>query len=112
TGQSGFDFSSHLVSDRIGERSRRGFFQQFLMAPLNAALTLSEVNHPSEIVAHDLKLNMAGVFDIALNVNIRHAESHPGLVLRRGKGRGQLLAAPDNSHASPTATSRGFDDHR
>src|SRR5437016_10016286 len=46
----------------------RGFFQQFLMAALNAALALSEADNAAVRVSEYLELNVAGPLDILLHV--------------------------------------------
>jgi hypothetical protein len=53
------------------------FFQQLLMAPLDAALALTQAHHVAVLVGQHLKLDVARPLDELLHVEIAVAEGRP-----------------------------------
>src|SRR5271166_1366932 len=63
-------------------------------------------------VGQDLKLDMAGVFDIALQIEVTVAEGGRSFRLRLVVEGGQFVFVADNAHTPSAAARRGLDDDR
>src|SRR5262249_61558741 len=92
---------------------RRGcLLDDFLMPSLNRALAFEEVHTIAEVVAQDLHLDVARVWDVLLQHERGIAKrllcfTCPGL--QRGQ---QVCWLLDNAHTLATAPCRGFDEDR
>ena len=64
------DFVPHLRGDLRGRR----FLEQFLVAPLNTALTFSQADHFAVNVSQHLELDMPRVVNVLLHVQIAVAK--------------------------------------
>src|SRR5262249_52874043 len=92
-------------------RSRRArLLENFLMSPLQRALTLEEVHGAALTIAHELDLDVARALDQFLEIQASIAESGQRDATRRGSGREQLGLAPYDGHALATAAERRLDD--
>jgi hypothetical protein len=95
--------------DRI-EVHRGGDFDDFLVAALDGAIALVEVDDVAVLVAEDLHLDVLGSLDVAFEENGRVAEG----VLRLGAGfreqAGELRWFFNHPHATPAATESRLDD--
>src|SRR5205085_198611 len=60
---------SHLDTSLSADRSRRRLFDDLLMATLNRALALAEMDGVTVLVADDLDLDVTRLADVALEVN-------------------------------------------
>src|SRR5437868_73986 len=80
------------------------------MAPLNAALALTQADYVSKSVGQNLELDVAGPLDELFHVKVAVAESGCGLRLRRVEQRRQLALAANDAHAAASATGRRFHD--
>ena len=116
-----------VVADAVGEFHRRvaKFFphdrievhrgcdlDDFLVAALDGAIALVEVDDVAVLVAEDLHLDVFGALDVALQENSRVAER----ILRFGAGfrkqAGELGGLFHHSHAAPAATEGRLDNKR
>ena len=100
------------IPDLLRERRRRGNLDDLLVAALNTALALAEVRHGTGPVAEDLHLDVAGVGDELLDVDVGHAEGGLRLGLATGVGGLDLGGIGDDAGAPPPAPGDGLDDHR
>ena len=93
----------------FGQVGRRGFFDHFLIAPLQAAITLAERHHLTPAIAKNLHFDMAGVIDKALQKDPAIAEkarTHAGHCLECFDQRVFVGAA---LQANPAATGGAFE---
>ena len=67
------------------------FFEQLLVAALDRALALAEVDDVAVVIAEDLELDVARVLDVLLDVDVADAEGRLGLALRGLERLGQLF---------------------
>ena len=67
------------------------FLEQLLVAALDRALALAEVDDGAVMVAEDLELDVARVLDVLLDVDVADAERRFGLALRGLERLAQLL---------------------
>src|SRR5579884_2279128 len=82
------------------------------MTALDAALAFAETDHVPVGVRQHLELDVAGMLDVLLHVQIAIAEGCGSFTLRGAKERRQLLAGAHDAHPPPTTAGRGFDDDR
>jgi hypothetical protein len=104
--------AAHLAPHLLRQDGRRRFLDQLLVAPLDRALALAEVHHVAVMVADDLELDVAGVVEILLDVDVAVAEGRLRLALRRPEVRAQFVRVAHHAHAAPAAAGHRFDDHR
>ena len=88
-----------------------GDLHQFLIAALQAAVSLPQVCKAAVAVAENLHLQMPRRLDQSLHIDRVIAEGSQGLGLAAGKGLGDVVAGPHQPHAPPAATGRGLDHH-
>ena len=95
------------VDDRGGR-----FLQHLLVAPLQRAVALAEMNGAALAVAHHLHLDVARMGQILLDVDGVVAER--GACLRAGVGErvGEFVGARGHLHAASAAAGRCLDQHR
>ena len=67
----------------FGQRHRRRFFDQLLVAPLDRALALAQMDDVAVVVAEDLDLDVARRLDVFLEVDVADAERRFGLARAR-----------------------------
>ena len=65
-----------------GDIRRRRLFPELLMAPLQRAVALADVQHVAVLVGQDLQLDVLGVVEITFGVDRRVAEVGRRLALR------------------------------
>jgi hypothetical protein len=106
------DQASHLPAHLLRQHRRRRLFDQLLVPPLNRALALAEVHHVAVVVADDLELDVAGVVEVLLDVDVAVAEGGLGLALRGAKVRAELVGVAHHAHAAAAAAGHRLDDHR
>src|SRR5438552_1494201 len=97
------------VFEPVFNERRRGFFDDFLVAPLDGAVALAQVDDVTAIVAQDLELDVMRVFDEFLDVNAGIAK---GLFRFAAGGmiafdQGDVVMR--NAHSAPAAPGDGFD---
>ena len=102
------DPSTELVVDR-----RRGsLLDQLLVTTLDRAVALPEVDHVPVSVREDLHLDVAGILEIALDVDGRVGEVRLALATGGLECSFGLLGAADDLEALPAAAGRGLDGDR
>ena len=103
---------AEFLADLWIEVHRGRDFDDFLVAALDGAIALVEVDDVAVLVAEDLHLDVLGALDVALQENGRVAEG----VLRLGAGfreeAGELGGFFDHAHAAPAAAEGCLDDER
>ena len=82
---------AQLAAHLLGERDRRRLFEQLLVAALDRALALAEVDDRAVMIAEDLELDVARVLDVLLDVDVADAERRFRLALRGLERLAQLL---------------------
>ena len=85
------DRAPQLAPHLLGDRHRRPLFEQLLMAPLDRALALAEVDDRAVMIAEHLELDVARVLDVLLDVDVADAERGFRFALR---GLERLATAP------------------
>ena len=95
----------------VGQTGRRGDFDEFLVATLDAAIALPQVTDGPGAVADDLHLDVPGARQQLFHVHVTAAERRPRFGLAARVGVLQFLAAPHHAHAAPTAAADGLDQH-
>jgi hypothetical protein len=70
-----------------GRDERRGrLLDQLLVATLDGAVAVPQVDHVAEAVPHDLDLDVPGMLEVLLDIDVRYAERRQRLRLRREEG--------------------------
>src|SRR5262245_36810955 len=82
------------------------------MPPLNRAFALPQMDDIAVMIPDDLELDVAGTFQILLDVHVTVAESRLGLALRGPQGVRQLAGGADNPHTAPSPSGHGLYNHR
>jgi hypothetical protein len=101
-------FRAQLGTDRRG----RGLLDDLLVATLDRALALEQVDHGPGLVAEDLDLDVPGSFDEAFQEDGAVAERRGRLAAGAGHGLGHLGRVVDDPHAAPAAAERRLDQDR
>src|SRR5256714_6992748 len=97
----------------LGAYGRRGrLFDDLLLAPLDGAIALAQVDHVAVGIAHHLYLDVAAALQVLFHVKLAVAEGALRLGLRRGKDLPQLGLAWDHAHAAPAPSGGGLEDDR
>ena len=95
----------------IDERARR-LLDHLLIAALDRAFALAEMDDVAVLVAEHLNFDMARLLDIFLDEHAVVAEARLGFGLRRVEALLDLFAAIGDAHALAAAAGRGLDHHR
>ncbi|GAA4010595.1 hypothetical protein GCM10022280_04810 [Sphingomonas swuensis] len=90
----------------------RRFLDHFLVAALDAALALAEVEDVAVLVAEQLDLDMARALDELLDEHPVVAEAGEALALGRLEAVAHVLFGPGEAHALAAAAGRGLHHHR
>ena len=98
-------------SGRLVEQCRGRLFDDLLVAPLQRALTLAEVDDVAVGVGHDLDLDVARGGHESFEEESVVAEGARGLTAGRLQRFGQLLGLEHRVHAFASASGGGFDEH-
>ncbi len=101
----------HLGAQIIVDEGGGGFLDQLLVAFLDTAFALAQVNAVAVGIGQDLQFYMPGIFDIFFNIEVGVAERRTCFTGSRGKGFGDLDSIMGNPHPAAPATAGGFDDH-
>ena len=95
-----------------GELGSRTFLDQLLMATLQRAIALPQMNHVAVVVRQDLDLDVSRQLDVFFEIHAGIFESlfrfHRGCLQARLEGN---VVAGD-AHSFPAAAGRGLDQHR
>jgi hypothetical protein len=103
---------AHFLAKFRIEHRRRRFLDQFLVAPLNRALPLAQVNHFAVLVAEHLEFDVPRALDEPLGVNVRRAKCLLRLAPRRLVGGQQFLLLAYRAHTAPAAARHRFQNQR
>src|SRR5437867_5663028 len=95
-----------------GEQRRRRLLQELLVAPLDGAVALAEVDSDAVPVAEHLHLDVASVLDELLAVDLRRIEGGAGFGLARVKRLDDFGPLPDDPHAAPATAGGGLEHDR
>jgi hypothetical protein len=93
-----------------GHARRGGLLDDLLVAALERAVALEEVDDIAVGVAEDLDLDMAGVGDELLDQDGGVAEGGSGLAAGRGEGGVEVAGVVDAAHALAAAAGDGLDE--
>ncbi|MNZ64242.1 hypothetical protein D3C78_824090 [compost metagenome] len=115
------------IADRLGRLDRRfahglalgaaqargrGFFDDFLVAALDRAVALVEVQAVAVLVGEHLDLHVARLEHVLFHQHARIAERRLRFTLGRGQGFAELAFVFDYLHALATAPGGGLEQHR
>src|SRR5439155_16666742 len=95
----------------VDEVARR-FLDDVLVAALDRAFALAEVDDVAVRVAQELDLDVARLLDVFLEKDAVVAKARPGLVLGAAEAVAQFGIGPGNAHALAAAAGSGLDHHR
>ncbi len=103
---------AHLLARRLVEQRRRRLLDHFLVAALDRAFALAEIDDVAVLVAQHLDLDVARIGDEFLDEHAVVAEG--GFRLRLGAGEAFLHFgfAVGDAHALAAAAGGGLDHHR
>lgn len=106
-GAAGFfdDISKRFVV----EQGRGSFFDEFLVAALNGAVSFAKVEDFAFAVAEDLDFDVMGVFDKFFDVNVGVAKALFGFAAGGMVAFAKGDVVVDNAHASAAAAGDGLD---
>ena len=122
-----FHRAGAVVADRLGERHRllahpgtrlrveqraRRFLDDLLVAALDRALALAEMDHVAVLVAQHLDFDVARIGDELLDEDAIVAEARFRLRSRARKTFGDLAPVEGDAHALAAAAGGGLDHHR
>ena len=68
---------AHLAAHLVGDRDRRRLLEQLLVASLDRALALAEMNDVAVVIAEDLELDVARRVEIFLDVDVAQHRTPP-----------------------------------
>ena len=89
---------------QVRRHAGRGrFLDHFLVAALERAIALAEMNDVAVCVGEHLDLDVAGLGDVALDQHVRIAEARLSLALRAFQGGFEIVRPLDAAHALATA---------
>ena len=94
------------------ERGRGTFLPDLLVAALQRAIAVAEMNGLAVAVAQNLDFDMARLFEIFFKIDRVVAKGRLGLGPRRFERRGKLLRGAGNFHAAPAAAGRCLYENR
>ena len=92
----------------LRDQWRRTFLHDFLVAALQGAFALAEVDHVAVAVAQNLNLDVAAVLDQPLDVDLGIAERAPGFAGGIAQGRFEIGLAVHAAHALSAAAGHCF----
>ncbi len=103
---------AHLAAHLGGEHRRGRLLDHLLVAALDGALPLEEMDRIPVVVGQDLKLDVAGLLDVLLDKDAPVAERGRGLPLRPVHRPRKMFGLVDDPHALAAAPGRRLDEHR
>ena len=96
---------AHRLARRVGDEGRRSFLDHLLVAPLDRALALVQIDHVAVRIAQHLDLDVARLLDELLDEHSVVAEAVACFVAARGKALEGLLVV--EGHAQALAPAAG-----
>src|SRR5208283_4904178 len=103
---------THLLAEPWRHHRARRLFEHLLMAALERTITLTQVNRIAVVVGQDLEFDMAGFFEILLEVHRARAKRRFALGAGERKELRQLGGVAGDTHPLAAATGRRLDQHR
>ena len=100
-----------LLAGVLGERRAGRHLHQLLVAPLQAALALPQVDRRVAAVAEHLHFDMPGPVDKAFHIDGVVTEGGAGFRLAALERLGQIVAGAHDAHAAAAAAGDRLDDH-
>src|SRR5690606_30696645 len=100
---------AHLAALRFGEHGSRRLLGDLLMAALDGAFALEQVDDVAPGVGENLKLDMSRFGDVLLEKNAVVTESGTGLAAGHVEGAPEILGALYNARSLPTTSGGGLD---
>ncbi len=108
------DFASrgpHAGSDLGAHDGREGFFDDLLVAALERALALAQMDHVAVAVGQDLDLDVTRAFDVLLDEDVRRPEGRLRLASRRVERLLELGFGAHDAHTPTAAAVRSLEQH-
>ena len=106
------DHAAHLAANLVRQAERRRFLDDLLVAALDRAFALAEVQKIAMVIAEHLELDVAGVLEILLDVDVADAERRLRLALGGAKCVRHVGRCPDDAHPAAAPAGHGLDDDR
>ena len=103
---------AHGLAQLGAQAGSRGFFHHFLVAALDRAVALVEVQAVAVLVGKDLDLHVPWLEQVFFHQHPRIAERRLCFTLGRGQCFGQLADVLHHLHALAAATGGGLEQHR
>ena len=103
---------AHCLAHLGRDEWRRGFLDNLLVAALNAAFAFVEIQDRAVLIAQDLDLDMARVFDELLDEDAVVAEGVETLALGRLEAFLHIGVVPREAHPLAAAACAGLHHHR
>ena len=103
---------AHRGARRVVQAGRRGFLNDFLVAPLQRAVALVQVHGVAVRVGENLDLDMPALLDETLEQHSIIAEGPGSLAARTGESFGKFRCGADDAHALAAAARRWLDQQR
>ena len=103
---------AHLGAQRRIDRGRRRLLDDLLVAPLDGAFALAEMDDGAVAVAEHLDFHMARILDELLDEDAVVAEGGARLGAGGAHALRHLTLVPRDAHALAAAAGRSLDDHR
>ena len=103
---------AHFLAERLVDERARAFLDHLLVAALDRAFALAEMDGIAMRIGQHLDLDMAWLLDIFLDENAAVAESAYGLVHGGAEDLPELAVGAGDAHALATAAGRGLDHDR
>ena len=102
---------AHRLAPRRVHVGRRRLLDHLLVAALDRAVALEQVEAVAVAVGEDLDLDVARPRQVLLDQHVVVGERGLGLALGAGQGVGELRRLLDHAHALAAAAGRGLDQH-
>ncbi len=102
---------AHRLARRLADEGRRRLLDHLLVAPLDRALALVQVDHVAVRIAQHLDLDVARLLDELLDEHAVVAEAVARLVAARGEALEGFLVVEGHAQALAAAAGRGLDHH-
>ena len=103
---------AHPLPQLRGQGLGGGLLQQLLVAPLDGAVPVAQLDHVPLPVGHDLELDVAGVDDQLLQVHLPAAEAGQRLAAGLFKQGDELFRLIHPAHPPASTAGGGLDEHR
>ena len=103
---------AHRVAQRGRHHGRRRLLDDLLVAPLDGAFPLEEMDEVAVVIAQHLDLHVAHRGEIFLHQDALVAEGGRRLLPRLLQGVAKLIRRPDDAHPLAAAAGAGLDQQR